>query len=338
MTDAALPIDVGNRLGAAPRPLALNRSDILRWLLRNLVWLWLLGLIVIFGVFNPYFFTLSNMQNIMVQATVLGLLALAISLPLLVAEIDLCIASNMGFSSVIGAIAIGHGLPWWAGALAGIATGAAVGVLNGLCVTRLRMVSLIETLAMMIILEGALLAITQGNTVANMPDAYTWIGQATVGTWPIMPLIVVVSMIVVAVMLRRTVLGRSIYAVGGNAAAAAAAGIRVNRIKIIAFTLSGLLAGMAGYLLAAWQMAITSNQGQGFLLYSIAAPIIGGVSVFGGRGSVLGVLGGVLLLTVIQAGLAVVNFPSFYVGIIGGLMIFVAVAIDAIRVRLSAER
>jgi len=338
MTDGASSLDAGKRLDPAARVSAVARPAIGRWLLQNVVWLWLLGLIVIFGVFNPYFFTLNNMQNIMVQATVLGLLALAISLPLLVAEIDLSIASNMGFSSVIGAIAIGHGLPWWGGILLGVATGTLVGAFNGLCVTRLRMVSLIETLAMMIILQGALLAITEGNTVANMPEAYTWIGQATIATWPIMPLVVVVAMIAVAILLRKTVLGRSIYAVGGNAAASAAAGIRVNRIKIIAFTLSGLLAGVAGYMLAAWQMAITSNQGEGFLLYSIAAPIIGGVSVFGGRGSVLGVLGGVLLLTVIQAGLAVVSFPSFYVGMIGGLMIFVAVAIDAIRVRMSATR
>ncbi|MDQ0392119.1 ABC transporter permease [Labrys monachus] len=319
-------------------PARSGRSSTLQWLLQNVVWFWLFGLVVIFGVFNPYFFTINNMQNIMVQATVLGLLALAISLPLLVAEIDLSIASNMGFSSVIGALTLNYGVPWWGGALVGILAGAVVGLFNGLCVTRLRMVSLIETLAMMIILQGALLAITEGNTIANMPDEYTWIGQATIGTWPIMPLVFVVCLAAEAIILRRTVLGRSIYAVGGNAAASTAAGIRVDRIKIIAFVLSGLLAGIAGYMLAAWQMAITSNQGEGFLLYSIAAPIIGGVSVFGGRGSVVGILGGVLLLTTIQAGLAVVSFPSFYVPMIGGLMIFVAVAIDAIRVRMSAGR
>lgn len=338
MTDQSSSLELSRRQGASRKAAPTTSASIGRWLLQNVVWLWLLGLIVIFGLFNPYFFTINNIQNIMVQATVLSLLALAISLPLLVAEIDLSVTSNMGFSSVIGAIAIGYGLPWWLGILLGVAAGTAIGAFNGLCVTRLRMVSLIETLAMMIILQGALLATTEGNTIANMPEAYTWIGQATLATWPIMPLVAVVAMVAVAVMLKRTVLGRSIYAVGGNAAASTAAGIRVNRIKIIAFTLSGLLAGVAGYMLAAWQMAITSNQGQGFMLYSIAAPIIGGVSVFGGRGSVVGVLGGVLLLTVIQAGLAVVSFPSFYVGMIGGVMIFVAVAIDAIRVRMSSGR
>jgi simple sugar transport system permease protein len=322
------------RRSAAPQARKRRRQ----WLLENVVWFWLIGLVILFGALNPYFVTVNNLQLIMVQATVLGLLALALSMSLLVGEIDLSIAANMGFSSVVGALALDAGMPWWVGMLAGVATATAVGFFNGLCVTRLRMVSLIETLAMMIILQGALLAITHGHTVTNLPNAYNWVGQATLGSWPIMPVVFVLALVAVAILLKRMVLGRSIYAVGGNAAAAAVAGIRVHRVKIVAFMLSGLLAGIAGYMLASWQMAITSNQGEGFLMYSIAAPIIGGVSTFGGRGNVVGILGGVLLLTVVQAGLSIVNVPSFYVGMIGGFLIFVAVAIDAIRVRMSTTR
>jgi simple sugar transport system permease protein len=323
-----------------PQPQARRAADgrgSLRWMLQNVVWLWLVGLIIIFGVMNSFFFSVANLQNILIQATVLGLLALAVSLPLLVAEIDLSIASNMGFSSVVGAMLLsGTHVPWWIGMLVGIATGTLIGLFNGLCITRLRMVSLIESLAMMIILQGALLAITHGNTITDMPMSYDWIGQASALGWPVMPIIFALALVAVAVVLRTTVFGRSVYAVGGNALAAATAGIRVNRIKILAFTVSGFLSALAGYLLAAWQMAITSNQGEGFLLYAIAAPIIGGVSVFGGRGRVIGILGGVLLLTVIHVGLSIVNVPSFYVDMIGGLAIFVAVAIDAMRVRMSA--
>ncbi|KJY79697.1 ABC transporter permease [Vibrio nigripulchritudo] len=307
----------------------------LGWVLHNVVWIWLIALVILFGAFNEFFFTLFNMQNIMVQATVLGMLGLAIALPLLVAEIDLSIPANMGFSSAIGAMAHTQmELPWWMGVLVGLITATAIGFFNGLCITRLRMVSLIQTLSMMIILQGALLALTQGKTITNLPDGYVWIGQATfAGGWPIMPMVFVLSLIAIAVLLRKSVLGRCIYAVGGNPVASKAAGIRVERTKIITYTLAGFLAGLAGFLLASWQMAITSNQGESFLLYAIAAPIIGGVSVFGGRGNVVGVLGGVLLLTVIQVGLAIISVPSFYVGIIGGVMIFIAVAIDAIRVR-----
>ena len=327
--------------GAARRaaPGAGGFGTVLNWTLQNVVWLWLVALVAIFGLFNPFFLSIANLQNILLQASVLGLLALAVSLPLLVAEIDLSIASNLGFSSVVGAMLVARlHLPWAVGALGGVGAGTAIGLFNGWCITRLRMVSLIETLAMMIILQGALLAVTHGNTITDLPDGYYWIGQFTVAGWPVMPIAFVLALVAEIVFLRRTTLGRSVYAVGGNVQAAEAAGIRVRRIKVLAFAISGFLSAVAGYLLAAWQMAITSNQGEGFLLYAIAAPIIGGVSVFGGRGHVPGILGGVLLLTVIHVGLSIVNVPSFYVDMIGGLAIFVAVAIDALRVRVSTTR
>jgi simple sugar transport system permease protein/ribose transport system permease protein len=309
-----------------------------QWLFQNVVWLWLAALVIVFGVLNPFFFTVSNLQNVLVQATVLGLLALAVSLPLMVAEIDLSIASNMGFSAAIGAIISTRlGMSPAIGVPLGIAAATAIGFFNGLCVTRLRMVSLIQTLAVMIVLQGSLLAVTQGNTISDMPNSFIWIGQYTIGNWPVMPVVFLVALLGMGFMLRKTVLGRSLYATGGNALAANSAGIRVKRVKVIAFTLSGFLSGVAGYLLAAWQMAITSDQGEGFLLYAIAAPIIGGVSVFGGRGGAAGILGGVLLLTVIHVGLAITSVPSFYVQMIGGVLIFIAVAVDAIRVNFVAQ-
>ncbi|MFC3058753.1 ABC transporter permease [Paenirhodobacter populi] len=318
----------------APAAARVNGTAILGWVLHNVVWIWLIALVILFGAFNEFFLTVFNLQNVMVQATVLGMLGLAVALPLLVAEIDLSIPANAGFSAAVGALAYSDlGLPWFIAMLVGLAVGTFIGFFNGICITRLKMVSLIETLAMMIILQGALLALTQGKTLTNLSDGYVWIGQATIGGWPLMPVVFLIALIAMGVVLQRTVLGRSIYAVGGNPVASNSAGIRVDRVKVIAYTISGFLAALAGVLLASWQMAITSNQGSSYLLYAIAAPIIGGVSVFGGRGNVLGVLGGVLLLTVIQVGLAIINVPSFYVGMIGGVMIFIAVAIDAFRVR-----
>lgn len=312
----------------------MNRQSIIGWTLHNVVWIWLIALVAIFGTFNDFFLTVFNLQNVMVQATVLGMLGLAVSLPLLVAEIDLSIPANAGFSAAVGALAYSDlGLPWLLAMLIGLAVGTLIGLFNGLCITKLKMVSLIETLAMMIILQGALLALSQGKTLTNLSEGYVWIGQATIVGWPIMPVVFLAALMAIGVILRRTVLGRSIYAVGGNPVASNSAGIRVERVKIITYAISGFLAALAGFLLASWQMAITSNQGSSYLLYAIAAPIIGGVSVFGGRGNTWGVLGGVLLLTVIQVGLAIINVPSFYVGMIGGMMIFIAVAIDAFRVR-----
>lgn len=318
----------------SPSKTDTDRRSVLGWVLHNVVWIWLIALVGLFGLFNQYFFTLFNLQNIMVQATVLGMIALAMALPLLVAEIDLSIPANVGFSAAIGAMAnTDLGLHWALAGLIGIAVATLIGFFNAVCITKLKMVSLIQTLSMMIILQGALLALTQGRTITSLHAGYVWIGQATLFGWPLMPVVFVAAIVGMHVLLTRTVLGRSIFAVGGNPVASNSAGIRVDRVKILSYTIAGFLAGVAGYLLASWQMAITSNQGASYLLYAIAAPIIGGVSVFGGRGSILGVLGGVLLLTVIQVGLAIISVPSFYVGMIGGVMIFIAVAIDAIRVR-----
>ena len=315
-----------------------RKTSLSTFLLKNVVWVWLVGLVILFGLLNKFFWSSANLQNVLTQATVLGLLSLSAAMPLLVGEIDLSIAGNLGVSSVIGALLLqSHTLPTFICVGIGVAVATLIGIFNGFCVTKLRMVSLIETLGMMIILEGALLAITQGSTLTDFTPAYSWVGQANVGGWPVMPVALFVAFAVVAILLRRTVFGRQLYATGGNAAAAYVAGVRVARVKIAAFGVSGLLAGIAGYFLASWQTAITSDQGKGFLLYSIAAPIIGGVSVFGGRGNALGILGGVLLLTVIHVGLSIVNVPSFYVDMIGGVMIFVAVAIDALRVGAAGE-
>ena len=324
---------------AAPSMFQGIRADIsLQGLLKHIVWVWLIALVLLFGMLNSFFLTGANFNNILTQATVLGLLALAAALPLLVGEIDLSIAGNMGLSSAIGALSIAQlGLPTGVGIMVGLGFATLIGFINGVCVTRFRMVSLIATLGMMIILQGALLAITRGSTIVDFTDAYLWIGQAYIGGFPVMPGVLFASFIAMAILLRRTVFGRKLYATGGNTAAAAVAGIRVNRIKVAAYTLSGLIAGLAGYMLAAWQMAITSDQGANFLLYSIAAPIIGGVSVFGGRGNAFGILGGVLLLTVISAGLAIVAVPSFYVEMTGGFLIFIAVAVDALRVRANGR-
>lgn len=220
------------RREGAPTASKLNGQAMLGWVLHHIVWIWLIALVVIFGVFNEFFLTISNLQNVMVQATVLGTLGLAVALPLLVAEIDLSIPANAGFSAAVGALAYAElGLPWPIAALMGLLVGTFIGFFNGVCITRLKMVSLIETLAMMIIIQGALLALTQGKTLTNLSEGYIWIGQATIGGWPLMPVVFLLVLAVMGAVLKYTVLGRSIYAVGGNPVASNSAGIRVARVK-----------------------------------------------------------------------------------------------------------
>ena len=301
--------------------------------LDNIVWLLLVVFILLATALNPFFLSLANFQNILVQTTTLGFLAVAIALAMLLGEIDLSVVGILGFSGAIGATLMERGLPGGVAILVVLAIGALIGLINGFCIAKLRMTSLIETLAMGLVLGGAVLAVTKGRTITISDTGYTWIGQGQLLGWPIMPVALVVLFVVIAVVLYRTPWGRKVYATGGNRRAAYAAGINTDRLVIGTYTLGGLLAGAAGWLATSYLSGVNSTMGSDLLLYAVAAPVIGGVSLTGGRGRVLGMLGGVLLLTIVQVGLQLTNISAYYVAMAGGVMIFLAVVGDARRVR-----
>ena len=310
-----------------------RRSRVLDVALDNIVWILLIVFALLADVLNPFFLTVPNLQNVLVQATTLGFLGVAIALTLLLGEIDLSVVGILGFSGALGALAVNAGWPGPLAILLVLAVGTVIGLINGICIAKLRMNSLIETLAMGLTLGGAVLAVTKGQTITVRDTGYTFVGQGTLGTWPVMPLALVLLFVVMVVVLNRTAWGRGLYATGGNQRAAFAAGINTDRVQIGAFVVSGLLAGFAGWLATAYLSGINSTVGGDLLLYAIAAPVIGGVSLFGGRVRVLGMLGGILLLTVVQVGLQLVNISAYYVAMVGGAMIFLAVFVDAVRVR-----
>lgn len=182
-------------------------------------------------------------------------------------------------------------------------------------------------------LQGAVLGATQARTLVVADEGYSYIGSATIGTWPVMPIALFVTYLVGYVILAHSAWGRNIYATGGNRRAALAAGIDVRRTRLGAFAASGFLAGLAGFLYASYLGGVSVTVGSTTLLYAVAAPVIGGVSLFGGRGRVIGMLGGTLLITVIQTGLQLINVSAYYIQMIGGGMILLAIAFDALRVR-----
>jgi simple sugar transport system permease protein/ribose transport system permease protein len=310
-----------------------RRTSILNMVLDNIVWLLLIVFALGANFLNSFFLTVPNLQNILVQATSLGFVALAVALTLLIGEIDLSVVGILGFSGAIGALLVQRGVPGGLAILAVLATGAVIGLINGICIAKFRMNSLIETLAMGLTLGGGVLAITEGRTITITSDAYLWIGQGRIGDWPVMPIALLVIFVIMAIALTRTPWGRRLYATGGNPRAAFSSGIAVDRVRIQTYVVSGLLAGAAGWLATAYLAGVNSTVGSNLLLYAIAAPVIGGVSLFGGRGRVLGMLGGILLLTVVQVGLQIVNISAYYVAMVGGAMIFLAVFVDALRVR-----
>ena len=302
-------------------------------LLNNIVWILLVITIIVIGMMDPRFFSPVILGNIMTQATVLGILACAQSFAIMLGAIDLSLLGVMSFSATTGLILIKMGCPVPLAIIIIILVGAVIGLINGALVAKLKAVALIETLAVKLTLLGAFLAITSGRAITDLPAGYKWFGQGNIGGIPVLPLMLILVFIFVYILWNWTPFGRSLYAVGGNPEAARVSGIKVDRIIIMAFGFSGLLAGLAGFLLSAYTGAVTSTFGISYDMNNIAASVIGGVACTGGQGSVQGVLGGVLLLTVIQVGLQILGVSSYYVQMINGLIIFVAVLLDAIRLK-----
>jgi len=316
----------------------VQRVSVGDFALDNIVWLLLVAFVIIATILNPFFFSVANFQNILVQTTTLAFVAVAIGLSMLLGEIDLSVIGILGFTGAIGAVLMEKGVPGSLAILVVLAVGAFIGLVNGICVAKVRMTSLIETLAMGLLLGGGVLAVTKGRTITISDTSYTWLGQGQILGWPIMPVSLVVLFLALAFVLYRTPWGRKIYATGGNTRAAYAAGIDTERLTIGTFVLGGFLSGCAGWLATSYLSGVTATMGSDLLLYAVAAPVIGGVSLTGGRGRVLGMLGGVLLLTVVQVGLQLTNISAYYVSMAGGMMIFLAVAVDAVRVRRRQAR
>lgn len=307
-----------------------------RWgdlLLDNIVWLLLVVFVIIATALNPFFLSVANFQNILVQTTTLGFVAVAIALSMLLGEIDLSVVGTLGFSGACGALMMEAGVPGPVAIVGVLAIGALIGLINGICIAKIRMTSLIETLAMGLVLSGGVLALTKGRTITISDPSYTWIGQGQILGWPIMPAALLVLFVVIAAVLYKLPWGRKIYATGGNSHAAYAAGINTDRLIIGTYVLGGLLAGCAGWLASSYLSGVNSTMGSDLLLYAVAAPVIGGVALTGGRGPVLGMLGGALLLTVVQVGLQLINIDAYFISMVGGVMIFLAVVVDAVRVR-----
>ncbi len=298
------------------------------------VWMLLFVCVVLF-IATPLFLTGSNLLNVLLAASVTALLAAGQTYVIILAEIDLSVGAVLGLSSVVTAFTL-QDQPLVVGLLAGWVVGAVAGLVNGLLVTKLRMPSFIATLAMMSVLAGLTLQLSQGNPVSISSDAFLSIGQSRVLGVPTPVWIMLVAFAIFGFVLARTRYGRYVYAVGDNADAARLAGIKVHRVKILAFVISGLLSSTAGFILAARLGTAQPTAGTGLELAAIAAVIIGGTSLAGGRGALAGTLIGALLLGVIDNGLNLLDVSPFLQGVVKGLVILVAIFLDRNSDRVRA--
>lgn len=295
----------------------------------------LVVVVIIGALSSDAFLTTDNIRNIFNQSAVLSIVVVAEALILIVGRFDLSLESTVGLAPMVAAWLMapeaiggsGFGLDPYLAMVVSLAIGALVGIFNGFMIVKLRLNAFIVTLAVLILLRGLTLGITNGKTLFGLPEPFLYLGSADWFGIPVAVIFSAVVYLVFGLFLRYHRVGRAIYAVGGNAEAARASGIRTDRVIWGTFIVGGILAAIAGIMLTGRLSAVTADQGQNLIFTVFAAAVIGGISLNGGRGSLLGALTGVLLLGVISDILTLSSISSFWIDASFGAIILIALVV-----------
>jgi ribose transport system permease protein len=298
------------------------------------------ALIVVFiflSIASPVFLTADNLFNIGAQTAVVAVIAIGMTLVIITAGIDLSVGSVAALSGVIGVMTmVDLGLPWPLGVLGGTLVGALAGLVNGLLVSVAGLNPFIATLGMLTVARGLVYIVTNAQAVFGAPDSFRLLGQGVIGPIPIPILVILVVAVAGYIVLSRTRLGRYAYAMGSNLEAARLSGIPIRRYLTSVYVISGALAGFGGMIAASRVNSGQPNFGIGLELDVIAAAVIGGASLFGGQGTVLGTLIGAFLIALIRNGAVLLDISTFYQQVIIGIVIWLAVFWDQYRRRRLA--
>ncbi|MFE9116352.1 substrate-binding domain-containing protein [Streptomyces sp. NPDC007172] len=291
----------------------------------------LVVLVAALALLSGDFLTTQNLLNVGVQAAVTAILAFGVTFVIVSAGIDLSVGSVAALSATVLAwSATSEGVPVWLAALLAVATGLACGLVNGVLVSYGKLPPFIATLAMLSVGRGLSLVISQGSPIA-FPASVSHLGDTLGGRLPVPVLVMIGAGLLTALILSRTYLGRSMYAIGGNEEAARLSGLRVKRQKLAIYALSGLFAAVAGIVLASRLSSAQPQAAQGYELDAIAAVVIGGASLSGGVGKASGTLIGALILAVLRNGLNLLSVSAFWQQVVIGVVIALAVLLDTLR-------
>ena len=300
----------------------------------------LVAIFLFFTFANQAFATWSNITGILLSTAVIGLLAIGTTFVIITGGIDLSIGTGVTLTSVmVGWTMKNMGMPIWLGILVGIGTGALMGFFSGLAITRLKLPPFIATLAMMLIAKG--LALVISNVAPIYLDSVK--GYNTIALGNIIPnfpnavLIFFVSAFVASIILNRTIIGRYTFAIGSNEEATKLSGINVDRWKILVYVIGGIYIGLAGIVLSSRLSSAQPALGQGYELEAIAAVIIGGTSLLGGKVSITGTVIGALIMAVLINGLRIMQIQQEWQTVVTGFVIIVAVYADSVRRRNAGE-
>jgi ribose transport system permease protein len=296
-------------------------------------------LFAVMAVLSSAFLSVSNVLNILLSTSVFGVLAIGMTFVISSAGIDLSVGSILALSGVVGAIVTSNlDWPWWIGILGCLATGAAMGAANGFLITKGAIPPFIVTLGMLGVVRGLALVLSDGVSIYGLAPEMTWLGQGRPFGVPVPVVVLLLTALVAHVVLTHTRFGIYAQVIGDNEGAARAMGVRVERMKVLLYTVSGLLSGLAGLLFAARINSGEPTAGLSYELTAITATILGGTNLFGGRGSVAGTLIGALIMGVLQNGLNLLAVRPFYQQIAIGAVLILAVWIDRINSREGWRR
>lgn len=300
---------------------------------RLLPFLTLIALIIGLSIASPYFLTGTNLSSVVRQTAVINVMALGMTMIIVCGGIDLSVGSILALGGLLGTMAMERGAPIPVAIAAGILTGMACGLLNGLMTTRLRINPFIVTLGMLGIVRGVALIISNGLPVHNVPPGFSFLGEGNLLGVPFVLWILLVCGVAVHVLLEHTRHGRYAFAIGSNPDAALYTGIAVNFHTTMVYTLGGMLTGLAGMIEASRLMTGQPTAGQGYELQAIAAVVIGGGSLRGGEGSVIGTLIGAFIMGLLANGSDLLGISPYVQQAIIGAIIILAVAVDELRKR-----
>jgi len=283
-------------------------------------------LVAVFSFAVSGFFAVKNFENVTRQVTTVGIVSIGMALVILTGGIDLSVGAILAFATNIGGQLIVLGLPIGVVYPVMLVLGLALGMLNGFLVTRIAVPALIITLGTMNIYRGVLMIITKGRYITPIPASYQAVGT---GFLPFVVLLVVLAVFMFVTL--RTRFGRNLFAIGGGEQAALYSGVPVRRNKVVVYAISGVLSALAGIILVGRSGFIQPQSGAGYEMNAIAAVVIGGTSITGGSGSVLGTFFGSILLGLILAGLTMLAVNPYWIGLITGALIILAIALDSLR-------
>jgi ribose transport system permease protein len=295
-------------------------------------------LCLVISLLTPVFLTAVNITNVLRDASLVAIAGIGMVMIILLGEIDLSVGSSQALVGTASVAVLNYSGSVSVSLLSALAVGAAIGLINGLLITRARINSLIATLGMMAIVRGSAMVSTQAVSIQAQVGSFMDVGTGYVGPLPVPVLVAAALFVLFYYVLHHTVLGRHIYAIGGNANAARLSGLAVDRTRVVVFIIGGILAALSAFILASRLSSGQPNAGLGFELQVIAAVILGGISLSGGVGTLSGAIIGILILTVLNNGLVLLNVSSFYHDIARGVVIILAVYLDGRRKQSLLKR